>query len=44
MLLGRKLLRELARAKGQTAAVVVVTGLGVLLFVATAGGLPGPAG
>lgn len=36
MLLGRKLFRELWRAKGQTTAVLVVTALGVLLFVATA--------
>ena len=36
MVLGRKLFRELARAKGQVAAVLAVTSLGVLLFVATA--------
>jgi putative ABC transport system permease protein len=36
VVLTRKLLRELARAKGQTAAVLTVTGVGVLLFVASA--------
>ncbi|MHB8420897.1 MAG: FtsX-like permease family protein [Myxococcales bacterium] len=36
MLLGRKLIREIVRAKGQTAALLLVEGLGVLLFVASA--------
>ncbi len=38
MLLARKLGRELRQQKGQTLAVIAVTALGVLLYVASAGG------